>query len=106
MFRGIIALFTSGVILNPLVLLGIFSGFYAMIKLETGTIIGLFGDMRFYAVIACIAAVYTLVFAKIYQEGGLNVDWPATSARILWNFVRYFISFVLSMSFIMMISIF
>ena len=106
MFKGLIALFTSGVIFSPLVLLGVISGFFAIIKMTPEAIADLFGDFHFYGAVAFVAAGYTLIFAKIYKEGGIDVDWPATIGRIVWNFVRYFIAFVLSMSFVTMFSIF
>lgn len=104
MIKGLIALFTSGAIFNPLVLLGVFSGIFAITRLKPEVIRDLFGDFHFYGAVAFIAAIYTVLFAKIYKEGGEEVDWAATSGRIVWNFVKYFLAFILSMSFIMMIS--
>lgn len=104
MFKGLIALFTTGAIFNPLVMLGIISGFAAVIKLQPEVIMGLFSDYHFYGVVAVVAVLYTVVFAKIYKEGGIEIDWPSTLGKALWNFVKYFIAFVLSMSFLMMIA--
>lgn len=104
MIKGIIALFTSGAIFNPFVLLGVFSGAFAIIKLDPETIKSLFGYPQFYGAVAFLSAIYTTLCAKVYKEGGIEVDWPATSGRIVWNFVRYFIAFVLTMSFIVMMS--
>ena len=104
MIKGLISLFTTGAIFNPLVILGIISGFFAVIKLQPETIRELFGDYHFYGVIAVVAVLYTVVVAKIYKEGGIEIDWPATLGKALWNFVKYFIAFVLSMSFLMMIA--
>ena len=106
MFKGLIALFTSGVIFSPFVLFGVFSGFFAMFKMTPEAIAGLFGDFRFYGAVAVAAVVWTLMFAKVYREGGVDVDWSATAGKIVWNFVRYVIAFDLSMAFVMMISIF
>lgn len=104
MFKGLAALFTTGAIFNPLVILGIISGFAAIIKLQPETIRALFYDYHFYGAIAVVAFLYTVVFAKIYKEGGIDVDWSATLGRAVWNFVKYFIAFILSMSFLVMIS--
>lgn len=103
MIKGLIALFTTGAIFNPFVLLGIITGVFAIIKLEPDTIKALFGYVQFYGIIAFLAVIYTAVFSKVYQDGGIEIDWRATIGRMVLNFVRYFISFVLSMSFIMMI---
>lgn len=104
MFKGIISLFTSGAIFNPFVLLGIFSGAFAVIKLEPETIRNLFVYPEFYGAVAFAAAGYTIIFAKVYKDGGIEVDWKATTIRAAGNFARYFLSFVLTMSFIVMLS--
>ena len=104
MFKGLISLFTTGAIFNPLVILGIVSGFWAVIKMHPDAICELFGNYHFYLLVAVVAFVYTIIFAKIYKEGGIDIDWGATIGRAVWNFVKYFIAFVLSMSFLVMIS--
>ncbi len=104
MIKGIIALFTSGAIFNPLVLLGIFSGFIAILKLKPEEIRNLFTDFHLYVAVAFVSVAYTFIFAKIYKEGGIKVDVPATTGRAIWNFIKYFLAFVLSMSFVTMIS--
>lgn len=104
MIKGLIALFTSGAIFNPFVLFGVISGSFAVIKLEPEAIRSLFGYPQFYGVIAFLAVGYTVLFAKVYKDGGIEIDWSATAGRIVWNFVRYFLSFILTMSFIVMLS--
>ena len=89
-----------------MVLLGIISGAYAVINLAPEAIRSIFIHPLFYAVIAVVSLVYTFVFSRIYQEGGDDIDWSATLLRALWNFVRYLLAFVLTMSFVVMISIF
>ncbi len=106
MIKGIIALFTSGAIFNPFVLLGIISGVWALLNLKPEEIRGLFANIHFYTAIALAAVVYTFIFAKIYKEGGEDIDWSATCGRAVWNFAKYFLAFVLSMSFVTMISFF
>lgn len=104
MFKGLVSLFTTGAIFNPLVILGIISGFFAIIKLQPDTIRELFGNYHFYLLVAVVAFLYTIIFAKIYKEGGIEIDWGETIGRAIWNFIKYFIAFVLSMSFLVMIS--
>lgn len=106
MIKGIIALFTSGAIFNPLVLAGVVSGSWCIIKLHPEQIRGLFLMPHFYGFVALVALLYTVLFAKIYQHGGVKVDLTATLGVAVWNFAKYFIAFILSMSFVMMISIF
>ena len=106
MIKGIVALFTSGIIFNPFVLAGIVSGAFAIIKLKPEVIRELFLDYRVYGIVAISAVIYTLIFAKIYQTGGYSIDWTATVWRIIANFAKYFVAFLLAMSFVIMISIF
>ena len=106
MIKGLISLFTSGIIFTPMVLLGVISGAYAVINMSPEDIRSLMSNPLFYAGVFGVAAVYTFVFAKIYTEGGISIDWTSTGLRVIWNFVRYLMAFVLTMSFVVMISIF
>ena len=106
MIKGLISLFTSGIIFNPLVLLGIISGFWCITNKEPSEIRELFTQNWLYATVGIIAIAYTFIFARIYKETSMNIDVKATFGLAVWNFVKYFISFVLAMSFAMMISIF
>ena len=106
MIKGLIALFTSGIIFSPMVLLGVIAGACAILMLSSEALRGLFSDYHFYALAAFLSAVWTFGFSKIYQEGGVDVDWQATSWRAVWNFVRFLISFVLAMCFVVLISLF
>lgn len=106
MFKGIVALFTSGIIFNPVVLLGVISGAYAVLHFDPETIRNLLLNPYFYLGIGCFSVFYTFVFSRTYKEGGLDIDFGATAIKSILNVVRYLISFVLAMSFITMISIF
>ena len=106
MIKGLLALFTSGLIFSPMVLLGVVSGAWTIVNLSPDDIRNLFFDIRFYVVVAILAVLFTILFAKVYKTGGTSIDWTATVAKMFWNFVKYFIAFVLSMSFVTMISIF
>ena len=106
MIKGLIALFTSGVIFSPMVLLGIISGAYCVVRLSPEQIRSLFIDARFYIAVVALSFIYTAFFSRVYDDGGESVDWMATFIKMIQNTIRYFLAFILSMSFIMMISIF
>ena len=106
MFKGIISLFTSGIIFNPFVLLGIISGSWCYLNMEPNDIRNLFYKEEFYIGIAVLAFFYVTFFSKIYKTGGRYLDWSAMFMRMIANFARFFISFLLVMPFISMISIF
>lgn len=106
MFKGLISLFTSGVIFSPFVLFGIIAGSYCYVNMEAEEIKNLLLRREFYAVVALASAVYVYLFAKVYENGGTFLDWTAMFWRVIANIVKFFLSFVLVMSFIMMVSIF
>ena len=106
MLKGIMALFTSGLILNPFVLFGIISGAYVVLHFEPEGIRSLLSSSYLYMGVFVVSILYTFIFTRVYQEGGIKTDWFATFMKSVWNGVRYIVSFVLAMSFITMISIF
>ena len=66
MIKGLISLFTSGIIFNPLVLLGIISGFWCITNKEPSEIRELFNQNWLYVIVGVVAIAYTFIFAKIY----------------------------------------
>lgn len=106
MIKGLIALFTSGVIFTPMVLLGVILGICAILMMSPEELRSLFSDYHFYAFAAFVSAIWTVCFSKVYQEGGLVVDWQATIWRIVWNAVRFLMSFVLAICFVVLFSLF
>ena len=106
MLKGILSLFTSGVILSPFVLFGIVAGSYCYCSMELVEIQNLLIKKEFYAVVALASAVFVYLFGKVYHNGGTYLNWSAMFWRIIANIAKFFVSFVLVMSFISMISIF
>ena len=106
MFKGIISLFTSGIIFSPFVLFGIISGSWCYLNMEPNEIRNLFLTKEFYAAIVVLAVVFVFVFSKRYDNTRRYLDWTAMFGIVVGNVFKFFISFVLVMSFISMISIF
>ena len=106
MFRGIIALFSSGVILNPMVFSGIVFGFVAAIKLSTEVIFEMYSNWRVYALLLLVSFVYNFLFKKVYEDGGLKVDIKATAGNVLLSAFYFIISNALTISFVYMLSFF
>ena len=106
MFKGIISLFTSGVIFSPFVLLGIISGSWCYFNMQPEEIRSLLLKKEIYVIVALASWVFVCLFAKVYDNGGKYIDWSAMFWRIIANIIKFFLSFVLVMSFITMISIF
>ncbi len=106
MFKGLAALFRTGFIFKPFVLLGIFCGSWCYLNMEPSEIRYLFLMNYFYAAVVFSSIVFVLLFSRVYDDSGNSLDWPAMFWKIVGNIAKFFISFVLVMSFISMISIF
>ena len=105
MIKGILALFTSGLILNPMVLSGIIGGFYMMGTLSSEEIHSLFAHPQFYAGLLLLAIGYASIFKRIYFVGGQRVDWRATAFSIIGHFLTLLLSIILSCLFVFVITL-
>ena len=103
MIKGLISLFTSGIIFSPMVLLGIICGFFSIIKLSSEHIRTIIFDYKNYLILVIVTGIYVLAFKKIYKDGGLELDWIAIFLRILAESVKFLIAYVLSMAFVLII---
>ena len=106
MLKGIISLFTSGIIFSPFVLFGIIAGSWCYLNMEPNEIRSLFLAKEFYIVVIVFAVVFVYVFSKRYDNTRRYLDWSAMFWIVVANVGKFFISFILVMSFISMISIF
>lgn len=105
MIKGIMALFTSGAILNPMVLMGIFSGIMFYRYLTAEQILAVYMDFRFYLLVVLVAFIYNFLFKKIYQDGGYNLDIKGTVLNVIGSTLKLILSSVLMISFISMLSL-
>lgn len=106
MFKGIVSLFRTGLIFSPFVLLGIIGGSWCYFNMEPLEIKNLLLMKHFYAVVLFASIVFVFVFGRVYDDRGNHLDLSAMSWKIIGNIVKFFLSFVLVMSFISMFSIF
>ena len=106
MFKGIVSLFTTGIIFSPFVLLGIITGSVCYFNMEPIEIRNLFLRKEFYIAVVFLASVFVFLFSKRYSYGGRHLDWSAMFLSVIGNVVKFYISFILVMSFISMFSIF
>ncbi len=104
MIKGILALFRSGLIFNPMVLLGIVLGFLSMATLEGAMLKALYTNYSLYLLMLIVAGFYVYFFKCIYKEGGYDVDWKETLLSMFGHFLMLVISFILSMLFVMVMS--
>lgn len=100
MFKGIGALFSSGLIFNPMVLLGIVLGTFFFFGMTTEQVFELYFDFRFYALAFIIALLYNFLFKKVYDDGGLELDLKEMSIHSFGSFLLLIFSSVMMICFI------
>lgn len=103
MIKGIISLFTSGAIFNPMVLLGILLGVLCDVGLSGEEIKELFTDYNLYLLALLVSGLYIFGFKKVYKEGCIDLDYPQMIFQIVWGVVKFTISALLTISFIEML---
>lgn len=104
MIKGIMALFSSGIIFNPMVLGGIGFAVFCMIKFDAEQMRELFADYNLYALVAFISFGYTFAFKKIYKEGGVSLDYTAMILYALAGIAKFVLACGLMISFVIMLS--
>ena len=102
--KGLISLFTSGIIFNPMVLLGIGLGIFVEISWEAERIYALLKNYHLYLLIWRVSGAYVFVFKRSYKDGGVDPDYAAMIFASITGVLKFVMAFVLAMSFIMMIS--
>lgn len=104
MIKGILALFNTGVIFNPMVWLGILLGFAAMIFLDDEQLRALYTNWHLYLLLFLIACLYVYFFRRVYYRGGVETDWNQTIAVMIGQFFRLVLSFICAMLFVYSVS--
>ncbi len=104
MIKGLISLFTSGAIFNPMILLGIICGIASLMRLSQDEIKALAGDYHFYLLIAFVSFGYVFGFKKEYKDDGDNLNYAAMIFSSLWGIVKFILAYFCSMAFILMLS--
>lgn len=101
MIKGIVALFTSGAIFNPMILLGIFFGILFEIKMTYEQMLEqVYKNYHFYLLALLLAAAYNFVFHKIYKDGGDVLDKGAMFGNTIFSAFKFVFSSALTIAFI------
>jgi len=99
MIRGIVALFTSGIITNPMVLLGIILGTVLYCCLDGQQIFQIYKMPSFYGVAVLLSCIYVLGFRRVYTENG-DTDWVETGLSVLASVFKFVVASILMISFV------
>ena len=100
MLKGIQALFTSGILLDPFVLLGLVLGGFCYFDLSYDQITMIYLDYRFYALVLMLAIIYNFAFRPVYYRGGVTIDTKRTAASVVSSVLKFVMSSLLMMAFI------
>ncbi|MBQ8870311.1 MAG: hypothetical protein IJ019_02920 [Alphaproteobacteria bacterium] len=104
MIKGILALFRSGLIFNPMVMLGVLTGFICMATLEDERLKALYTNYNLYILMFLVASAYVYFFKCVYFQGGYRIDWKETILSMIGHFFMLVLSFIFSMLFVMVVS--
>lgn len=105
MFKGIAALFTSGIIFNPMVLLGIVLGIYCAFSLKSDAIAAVYHNYNLYLMALVVSTAYVVVFKKVYKDDGMTLDVPRMALRVIGGVVKFVFASFLTISFVYMFSL-
>ena len=75
MLKGFLALFTTGLIFKPMLLLGGIVGIVSYIKLDGEQLKILYTDWHLFALFLLIASLYAYFFKKTYWGNTYATDW-------------------------------
>ena len=100
MIKGIIALFSSGLILAPQVLSGIILGFYFSIKMQMEQIKEIYRLPTFYAAVIFLVAVYVYFFKLTYKNDRGDIDWVDNIMRVFGYTMMFFIANICTIAFV------
>ena len=100
MLKGIQALFTSGILLDPFVLLGLVLGGFFYFNLSYEQVTEDYFDYRFYALALMLAIVYNFAIRPVYRRGGVSIDTKKTASNAVLSGLKFVLSSLLMMAFI------
>ncbi len=96
--KGILALFRTRLILNPMVMIGIVIGFVCKLSLDYYYINALYSDIVFYLLMLLIASSYISMFKCVYFPEKNKINWKETFLSIIKHFFILIISFYCSIN--------
>lgn len=97
MLKGFLALFTTGLIFKPMLLLGGIIGIICYIKLDGAQLKILYTDWHLYVLFLLIASFYAYFFEKTYFGNTYATDWKETSKTAFKEFLLLTFCFFIGM---------
>lgn len=103
MIRGLLALFSSGLIFAPQVLAGIILGLFLGAKLPLEQIKSIYCNQNFYICVFFFIGLYVFIFKRTYKNSRGDIDWQDNLLRIFGYCAMFFISNIMAISFVYML---
>ena len=97
MFKGFLALFTTGIIFNPAVLLGGLAGIALYVFLDGEQLKIVYAHYHIYLLFFIFSAGYVYFLKPILKDNARDTDWKATFAAIFKETILMSFSFVCGM---------
>ncbi len=99
MLKGLWALITSGLIFNPMLLLGAAIGIAGYIFLDNEQLKILYTNYHLYLLFLLVSAVFIYFFRPTLTEDLRKTDWKETSKDIIKQTILMSFSFIMGMLF-------
>lgn len=101
MFRGLAALFSSGILLNPVALLALILGVIEGVKFDSDQLFEFFTNWPVYALAVFAAVLYNFTLARQYRdESETSLDYAKMIANSMRTAVSFMVINILSVLFI------
>lgn len=97
MLKGLIALFTTGLILNPCLLLGGLLGIISYVGLSDEHLKALYLSYQLYLLFLLFSFGFVYFFKKTLKDNEIDIDWIATSKTVFSQFLLMSFSFIMGM---------
>lgn len=92
MIKGLMALFTSGIIFHPMVMLGILFGLIEGIWLDLEQILALYKNWAFALLVILVALLYNFTLNQRFLDDGISLDYKQILKNTLTSVVAFYFS--------------
>lgn len=103
MIKGLLALFTSGILFNPVVFLGVLSGMAFAFWVELPEVKNIYSNYHFYLLVLALSIIYNLVFKQIYKDKSATLNYSAMALNVVAYVGKFLLANALTISFVYML---
>lgn len=103
MIKGLLALFRSGVIFDPFVLMGILLGLITALSGNEEAMKQLYNGNSLYLLVLLLSILYNYFIKKEYKDDGERVDYVKMIFNIILSLVKFVVSCAFAIVFVLML---